>query len=315
MSFEDKSAIYNSLVALVKAGYPFDDALQERAVRLLWILEPQWNTPVAAKLVTELVPSSAKPPSGFVESILTLLSSLHSRVVAAAVSFLSETALKASHAIRCPLMKSDVVTKVLATVQPHTLPISGNERMLNKLIKIIILSLQLAIPYYVGKLNITTALETHNHREMIFQKVVLPSSQFVTFLISNRYVLNGDLLDSYMELLRTLIQIGTYHDPTLEFVLASPIAMAFSSCVSIVEGDYDLWMTLININGSLAIWKNEGSEVAQFGQRMMEALFSEGFEDTLEQMMKYDKSGDYGIRLVEASHSISKLLGSNVPKW
>ncbi|KAK2957795.1 hypothetical protein BLNAU_7229 [Blattamonas nauphoetae] len=92
LSFEDKSAVYNSLVALVKTDYHFNNALQDRAIRFLRIICPKWDKPrVAAKLVTDLVPSSAGSTSGFIASILTLLSSPHSTVVAAALSFLKET--------------------------------------------------------------------------------------------------------------------------------------------------------------------------------------------------------------------------------
>ncbi|KAK2946982.1 hypothetical protein BLNAU_18068 [Blattamonas nauphoetae] len=69
LTVEDKSAIYNSLVALVKAGYPFDNALQDRAARFLRILVLSWDEQdVADKLVAGIVPSSAGSPSGFVES-------------------------------------------------------------------------------------------------------------------------------------------------------------------------------------------------------------------------------------------------------
>ncbi|KAK2960138.1 hypothetical protein BLNAU_5021 [Blattamonas nauphoetae] len=316
LSFEDKSTIYQSLVALVKAEYPFDDALQDRAVQILKNLTPMAYEPVySAKLVTNLVPSSAGSPSGFVESILTLLSSPHSRVVVAALSFLHQTTLRSSNSIRYRLVESDLISHMLVILHPHTLSISGNETMLNKLVWNIILSLRLATRYYVGKLNITTALETHNHHEMIFQKVILPSSQFLTSLISNRNMLNGELCDSFMKLLTTHLHIGPFHLPTLEFVLASTILMAFSSCLSFIEDDHDIWSILIKIDGLLYDWKNEGPEVAQSGKQILQALFSEGFEDIVEQMLKHEKSGDNGSRLVEASHSISKLLGSNVPKW
>ncbi|KAK2963087.1 hypothetical protein BLNAU_2110 [Blattamonas nauphoetae] len=92
LSFEDMSRIFNSLVVLVKAGYPFDNALEDRAAQFLESLEPEWDEQdLADKLVEELVPSSAGSPSGFVESIATLLSSPHSTVVAAALSFLDKT--------------------------------------------------------------------------------------------------------------------------------------------------------------------------------------------------------------------------------
>ncbi|KAK2957814.1 hypothetical protein BLNAU_7248 [Blattamonas nauphoetae] len=214
--------------------------------------------------------------------------------------------------IQSRLVESDLITKVFATVQPHTLSITGNETMFNKLVSAVFYCLRLADSRYLRELGITDAVDAFNHRKMIFQKVVIPSSQFVTFLISNRYSLKDGSLNYFMSLLDKFIQICPFHDPTLEFVLASPIAMTFSSSLSFVEEDGDLWNFLTKIHDSLLIWKKEGPEVAQSGKRMLQALISEGSEDSLEQKMKHEESGENGRDVVQACHVISKLLGSNV---
>ncbi|KAK2958395.1 hypothetical protein BLNAU_6665 [Blattamonas nauphoetae] len=174
MSFDEKSAIYNSLLALVKAQHPFDNALQDRTVRFLKHLEPEWSDEDRPdRLVMDLVHSSPGSPSGFINS--------------------------------------------------------------------------------------------------------------------------------------------PYHRPTLEFVLASPITMGFSTCVSIVERDDDLWVLFGDLNYSLQEWKDEGPDTAQSAKRMMQTLFSEGFEDTLEQTLMHNKGG-HGLGLLEDCYCISRLLGSNVER-
>ncbi|KAK2957756.1 hypothetical protein BLNAU_7190 [Blattamonas nauphoetae] len=316
LSFEDKSTIYRSLVALVKAKYPFDIELQDRCVQFLKSLEPKWSydKELANKLVTDLVPSSAGSSSGFVPSIAIVLSLPHSIVVEAALSFLSRTTQVSSAEIQNRLVESDLITKVFAIVQPQTLSISGNEEIFDYLINIIFYCLDLASPSSLIDLGITIAADKYNRREMIFQKVVLPSSKFVTFLITNRHILNEDLLHSFMSQLDRFIDIGPFHRPTLEFVVASPIVMPFSSCFSFVEDDQALWNILNHINLSLGEWKKHGHEVVQSAKRMMQALISEGFEDTLEQTLMLKKSGYYGFRLVDECHSISEFLGSNMPR-
>ncbi|KAK2960131.1 hypothetical protein BLNAU_5014 [Blattamonas nauphoetae] len=309
--FEYKSTIYHSLVTLVKAEYPFDDALQDRAVRFMKSLEPKWGRQDQAKqLVTDLVPSSAGSDSGFLESILTLLSSPNTTVVAAALSFIRETTNK-TVALQFRFVASDIISNVFTTVQPHTLPITGSEDIFNNLNMLINCCLNLATPYFVRELGITEAINAFNHREMIFQKVVLPSSHFVTFLSSNQHFFNGQLFDLFMDLLYALLRISPFHRPTLEFVLASPIAMTFSSCLSFIEDEFNISVTLKNINDSLFEWKNEGPEVIRNVKLIVRALISEGFEDTLEQKMMSEKSGDYGHYLVNDCLNISKLLGSN----
>ncbi|KAK2951666.1 hypothetical protein BLNAU_13405 [Blattamonas nauphoetae] len=313
LSFNDKSAIYRSLVALVKTEYPFDNALQDKVVQFLKNLEPAWeDEALQSKLISDLVPSSDGSPSGFYASILTLLSSPHSIVVTAALSFFSSTSFSPSLDYTVSLVKSDILTKVLATLQPHTLSIQGDEEMMDILVGIIFEFIELSQPSYLKELGISAAAEQYNLHEMIFQKVVLPSSQFVTFLITNRQLFNGHLFRSFMVLLERFVRICPLHRPTLEFVLASPIVMAFSSCLLFIEDNFRLWMNLNSITQSLQEWKMESPQVVQSGKRMMQALICEGFEDTLEQMSKQDRGVDFGRRLVYKCLYLSQDQGSNV---
>ncbi|KAK2944418.1 hypothetical protein BLNAU_20673 [Blattamonas nauphoetae] len=92
----------------------------------------------------------------------------------------------------------------------------------------------------------------------------------------------------------------------MDFVLESPIVTTFSSCLPSIEDDRCLRMTLVSID-SQSEWKEEGHEVVQTGKRMMQALLSEGFEDTLEQMMKHTYSGDYRGSIASYCHTLSRL--------
>ncbi|KAK2946189.1 hypothetical protein BLNAU_18865 [Blattamonas nauphoetae] len=293
--------------------YPFDKALQDRAVQFLKSLtQKQLRKHVANQLVTHLVPSSDGSPSGFVESILTLLSSRHSTMVVETLSLLSETTSNSSTEFQSHLMESDLITNVFVTIQPHSLPISGNDKIFDSLLRIINTFLLISFPMSLRELAITTVVKPWNHREMIFQKVVLPSSQYVTFLITNRHILVGEFSISFMILLATLLGITPYHRPTSDFVLTSPIAMALTSCLSFVEDGIPLWSPLFIVHFSMSEWIYESPEAVQSGKRMIKALFSEGFEDTLDQMMIHEKEVSRGVDIVYYSCSISQLLETNV---
>ncbi|KAK2944391.1 hypothetical protein BLNAU_20693 [Blattamonas nauphoetae] len=138
LSFEDESRIYRSLVSLVKDEYPFDDALQDKAAQFLKSIEPQWgDQELADKPLIDLVPSSDRSSSGFIESIFTLLLSPHTTVVVATVSLLCESVSKASPYIRLQLVESDLVTQVFAVIQPYTLPVVGHEQIIDCIIRAI----------------------------------------------------------------------------------------------------------------------------------------------------------------------------------
>ncbi|KAK2944517.1 putative Carbon catabolite-derepressing protein kinase [Blattamonas nauphoetae] len=186
MTSTDESTIFNSLVALVKQGYRFDSALQDRAVH-----------PLAEALTTDLVPSSNKSPSGFVESIVTLLTSPNSPVFAETLKFLFETTEEIRTGIGYRFVASDLIAQVFTAVKPQTRPTSGNEAIHYRLVKIINNVVIIADPDWFRHIP-TGPVDKSNHNEVIFQRAVIPSSQYVTFLISNRYILTGNLIDSFV---------------------------------------------------------------------------------------------------------------------
>ncbi|KAK2943046.1 hypothetical protein BLNAU_22020 [Blattamonas nauphoetae] len=312
LSFEDKSTIYCSLVALVKEQYRFDNDLLNRAAWLLRNLAPfgKDRESAAAKLVTDLVPSSAGSPSGFVESILVLFSSPDSKLVSTALLFLFRILSISSPAVRLLLVDSDLFTNLFVIFRPHTLLLSGNGSIADSLIRNIQDLLELSFPSTLRKLGITASADAFNHREMIFRKLVVPSSRFVTSLISKRCVLNQEFFHSTIIMLGTLLQIGPFHHATLEFILASPIVFTFISSLDRQEE----WNVIPSIDLSLKGWKIQGPEVLQSGKLIVQALFSEGLEDALEQMLKYDEDTPSRGIIEEMCLSIFMLLGANNSK-
>ncbi|KAK2959996.1 hypothetical protein BLNAU_4879 [Blattamonas nauphoetae] len=177
LSNEDESAIYSSLVSLVKEKYPFDTDLLNRAARFLENLRPEWGEhDQAAKQVNDPVPSSAGSPPGFVEGIVTLLSSPHSTLVAATLSLLHNVLVYSPPPVKLRLVVSDIITNVLATVQPHTLAV-GNETIINSLILIINHSISLTDSFYLRKLGITPTIAQYNHPGIECEKAATVASQ------------------------------------------------------------------------------------------------------------------------------------------
>ncbi|KAK2942814.1 hypothetical protein BLNAU_22262 [Blattamonas nauphoetae] len=309
LSFEDKSTIYCSLVALVKDEHPFCNALLDNASLFLESLEPfgKDRGSAAVKLVTDLVPSSTGSAAGFVESILSLFSSPDVNLVSTALQFLSRVLSISTPATRLLLVDSDLFTNLFVIVNPHTLPLSGNGRIADKLIWNIKDLLELSFPSTLRELEITAATDQDNHREMIFRKLVIPSSQFQSFLISNWNAPIPGFFRSTIIMLGTILRIGPFHLPTLEFILASPIVRVLISSLHRQEE----WNALTSIESSLKGWKAQDSEVLKSGKRIVQAMFLEGLEDTLEQTRMYGEDRPSHRFIVDMCHSVLMFLGAN----
>ncbi|KAK2957918.1 hypothetical protein BLNAU_7094 [Blattamonas nauphoetae] len=75
--------------------------------------------------------------------------------------------------------------------------------------------------------------------------------------------------------------------------------------------DWPQNIVLRDIQDMYCEWKRQGPEVEKTGKRLTRALFSEGFENSFEQMLMNAKKGQYGDLTVQYSHRISRILGSN----
>ncbi|KAK2954021.1 hypothetical protein BLNAU_10984 [Blattamonas nauphoetae] len=269
-----------------------------------------WNRRRA--IVADVVVDVDGSPDGFVESILTLLSSPHLSVVAPALSLLRILLSESPRVNLFYLLSSGLINKSFIIVRPHTLPISGNETIINDFIILLINTTHYASPYSIHSLDFAAEANIWYEREIIFQKVVLPSYQFVIFLISNRYILDGDLFSNFMDLLGRFKIICPFNRPTLEFLLASPIVIVLSSCHSFVEDKFVNGYILEAFQISLKIWNEHGRAVTQSGKRMIRSLIHEGFEDTFDQKLMNNPHDEDYYDIVEECVSILKLQGANV---
>ncbi|KAK2960662.1 hypothetical protein BLNAU_4317 [Blattamonas nauphoetae] len=313
LSHEDPSTIYRSLVSLVKIGYPFHDALQDKTVQFLNSLEPiRFFKKSADEFITKIASNNNDPFGEFVDSVVTILSSSHSSIVDAALSFSSRFYSTSSKPFQLQLMEADFLSRVLTSIQPQTRCISSQSSLHSSLISVLESSLSCASTNQLEILLHTTPIDEHSIRELIFHKVVFPSSPYLLSVCHSQRSLSNRLSGSFMLIFGRLILISPLHRPTLEFVLTSPLLSTFSSCLSYVEHWIPLWTTLFEFDNSLKDWKNKGAEVVISGKQIIQALFAEGFEDTLEAILMHDEDGFYGVNIVTTCISVSQRLGSNV---
>ncbi|KAK2961830.1 hypothetical protein BLNAU_3267 [Blattamonas nauphoetae] len=346
LSLEDELSLFDSLVVLVKENSPLHHPLQDNAVQLLESLKSKWDqTDRVANRRTDLISNSTGSPSDFLESIFTLLSSPHLRVVAAALSLLYQITSQTSTEMHLRLVETDFIGNILTHVHQHTQQIAGNDTILCSLLGILEVILFIAQPIVFREIGVITPFDAFNHRDLIFQEVISPSSPFLHHLCRNVFFLSRSLSHSFLRLLDTLLHLSPFHRATLEFVLAAPIVMAFASCLSLVEEWNPLRASLRSISRSLKEWKeqpanhlsqvkywegythpfehmfrsasrnewkHEVPDAQRSGKQILAVLISEGFEDTLDEMLMHEKGRLHDLAVFNECRDLSRWLGSNV---
>ncbi|KAK2943461.1 hypothetical protein BLNAU_21644 [Blattamonas nauphoetae] len=287
-TFEYQSELYASLVSLIKAEYPLEDSLQDEAVLFLKNLHPIWyisNNP--RHFLNYLLPNGNGTWTGFIDSIGTLLSSPYPKIIDAGLYFVNYVIGKYTPIVQYQCFHTDFLSKVLSFVDPPHLPIACHPKLHYNLVYIINSGLDFAVPPKYGKLPFPHTITQNDNSELVFNNVIVPSSEYLHFLCQNRHNLRGDLVEAFSCLLCTLFHVGPYHAPTLEFVLSHRIVMT-SLCLfsfgknHIKKRDFHMDMDEYSHPSTTPLVTRVQSHS---GKRLVQVLLSVGFEDTLEQIL------------------------------
>ncbi|KAK2962893.1 hypothetical protein BLNAU_1916 [Blattamonas nauphoetae] len=314
LSREERSVLYCLLVSLVRDNYCFDDVLLKKAIRFLSYLEKiEIQDQTRDTLITHLVPSPDGSLSGFTDSVCILLSSPRPNIVLSALSFLNVIITYSSEAHKLRFVQTDIVPRIISILHSQDFSFWNLNRFIDSLTWILIHFARLAGSYALHFLKIADPSSQHRHRELILQRVILPSSPYITFLCEDRSLFDDKRRScTILEILGLLVTIGFFHIPTLEFVLDSPIVMTIHDRLSFIDTDLPTYHVLKLVGNSLREWQTCGPEVTQSGKRTIHALISEGFETTLEQMMMRKMEHFPGDCIVHYCHTIMQYLGAKV---
>ncbi|KAK2960084.1 hypothetical protein BLNAU_4967 [Blattamonas nauphoetae] len=285
MPFEDKLSMFRSLLAMVKADFPFDDALQSKAVL---------------------------SPHGFTDSIEILLSTPHQRIVLATLSFLHYTIVSITFGRLIHLIDTDLIHRIHTALQSHALRVSSQEQIFIRLNWILTFVVSHVDPDSLRSLHLSSTSEINTLREQIFQKVIVPSSLYLHTHIKNRAFFPSTSSSSFLDLLNILVWISVYHLPSLKLAISLPIPFTFARSFSFDDTDWPIRRFLWSFSGSLTEWEEEGGEAKQNGAKLMQALWSEGMLDELELLLMDGNVGRPANVADQPTEQILNLLGRNV---
>ncbi|KAK2957817.1 hypothetical protein BLNAU_7251 [Blattamonas nauphoetae] len=120
------------------------------------------------------------------------------------------------------------------------------------------------------------------------------------------HLVESDLVASFIATVhpQTMsISDNTAINNELSILVTCCLNLAFPTCLEdlgVTAADSrEVGSLFRGLDNSLIAWKTEGPEVVQSAKRTMQALISEGIEDSLEQMIMNDKGGNYGVAPID----------------
>ncbi|KAK2944111.1 hypothetical protein BLNAU_20943 [Blattamonas nauphoetae] len=279
-SEDEKTEIFQSLVATVKLHPELDDALQSKAVKLLTSVV-LYRRESADAFLNSLKRTSDDSLTDFIQSIVALLSSANKAIPVATVEMLNRLIGVCSTKVHLSLVKADLIPQLVTSLNPQSLSFAEAVNIHIYLMNIIWNSLWLSTPYGLRQVGIEDHNEQQTVHETVLTQVLAPSEKYIRHLCVSRFsIVNGYLSEPFLTLLAKLLRICPYYQLTMEFVLHMPIILTFLDVMFEVQ----------------RYWNETRGEGRQMVKKMHSMLRMEGIEDVMEAKLRTDQNAHFGAQ-------------------
>ncbi|KAK2956936.1 hypothetical protein BLNAU_8011 [Blattamonas nauphoetae] len=314
-SIHSKAVIFRSLVATLKSHPALDVSLEAKAVEFLQDEEPQSQSSADAFLGS-FESSSGDSSTSFVQCIAVLISSGSQAITTTAMKMLSNLIWLCSDDNLLLLVKADLISELVITLNPQSLSFTEAVDIHTYLISTITYPLRLTTPEVLTSLTYQDDNEQQAACGTILKQVLAPSEKYIWHLCVNRYsIIDDDMSENFLLLLARLLQICPSYQQTMDFVLHLPVLLTIPSCLAFFEKDESIRYCLLSMIDNQREWNKKGGEQRQMWKTVHRMLRLEGIEDVIEGKQRNDRKTDLERLIVTDSIEWYNLQGLNHPEW
>ncbi|KAK2941397.1 hypothetical protein BLNAU_23690 [Blattamonas nauphoetae] len=210
-SEHEMAVVFRSLVATMKLQPALNDIREAKAVKFLKSLDRDTQEYTDA-LFTSLASFSDESLTGFVQSIVVLISSPSQAITTATMKMLRSLIVYSSAKVRIALIEADLIPQIVITLNPLSLSFAEAVDIHINVTRIIFQSLWLATPGGLTQLKLKDRNEQQDVHETVFQQVLFPSEKYIWHLCVNlESIVDGEQSSYFLFLLARLLKISPYY--------------------------------------------------------------------------------------------------------
>ncbi|KAK2947106.1 hypothetical protein BLNAU_17958 [Blattamonas nauphoetae] len=313
-SDDEIAVVFRSLVATVKLQAALDVSLEAKAVKFLDSVIPE-NHKSSVTFVRSFGRMIDESSTHFVQSIVVLLSSASQVITVSAMKMLRELIIYCSSKVRLALVTADLVSQLMNTLNPQSLPFTERVDFHMYVMEIINRFLWLATPGAQANLEIEGDNAQQGVYETVLKQVIVPSEKYIRHLCVNRFsIVDGELSWYFLTLLARLLGISPYYQPTMDVVVSMPVFLTIPSCLTYFVKDHSIWCFLVLMNKTQREWNATQGDVRQMWKKIYRMLRMEGMEDAIEEKLRNDQVRSKGRWTVANTIILNNVQGMNLPK-
>ncbi|KAK2961715.1 hypothetical protein BLNAU_3152 [Blattamonas nauphoetae] len=315
ITVDSAAPVLISLISMVRDGYYFDEELLSKSSTFLSSTKQRINRVTDMNDFLKAIGlGSPDPAAVFVDSITMLLSSPHPSIFRDALSSLSHILMWCSTSNRLALVSSKVIPRILSTPHLRNLSVIDNRGVTDAIRVIFGQAVWLSSVDTNQSLSTKSKTDPESIRDVVQHEVLIPIVPSLVQISRNRHLLSWNKeYKQIFHLLTDIFNVGTFHQPTLDFICSSRIPMAYQSLLSKVRHEETHQGIIWLIFSYISRWKENGTQTWRRGRILLQALEQEGFHERLEQTLLHNKSTRDGRYLRTNSFKIMHRLGMNCP--
>ncbi|KAK2954895.1 hypothetical protein BLNAU_10225 [Blattamonas nauphoetae] len=322
LTVDSVSAVFVSLVAMVRDDYNFDEEQLKQASTFFSSITRRATPGTFFESFLKTIgedPADSIPP--FLDSTIILLSSPHPSIFRDTLSFLHHCLRGCSPSNHLAFLSAKLFSRMLSTPFLRDLSAINDQGIVKDTIEMLEWCIQLTSTDSLQSLSTTLHTDPQSIRDLMLYEVVIPVEPVLVQINQNHHLFS--LHDGYLTTLKLFVKIfdlGAFHQPTLDFICSSRIPMVFQSLLSKIEHEETHHVIYLFMSGNISIWKYRGAETWCRGRILLQTLEREGFIDELEQSLLHIKTKPHGNTVRQACSSLAfiqsrtKVYGHPAPR-
>ncbi|KAK2963721.1 hypothetical protein BLNAU_1287 [Blattamonas nauphoetae] len=262
-------------------------------------------------IIFELVPTKDKTCEGFIEQMIPLLSCSNEQILHSSLDLLHGTLTRCLPSVLFGIIETGLFSRLPQTFFERKLHLLDEWK--HTLVHTLHHCLQNSLPSNAMAIAMNRNIETETIQQTFFDKLIQPISPFLTFVTRHRVSMTNTDTSIYLAwLFVRLLHTASFHDPTTQFVLASPLSLFLTSSFDLFETDFFVGSFLTHLKERVAVWEYCGSGIQRRGRAIVGKLKEEGLSDELDVRFGAFVKGFGSTKNFVAANVVS-ILGGNLP--
>ncbi|KAK2949253.1 hypothetical protein BLNAU_15856 [Blattamonas nauphoetae] len=216
ISLDSFAHAFNSLVSMIRDGYPFDEVLVSQASQFVSSLSRDLrDTLDLDDLMTVIGQGSSDPAAVFVDSMTVLLSSPYSSVFMNSLSLIRMILNWCSLSTNLALVSSSLFSRILPTPHLRDLSVIVDKGILKDVVRILRDGIELTSTDGIEALSTDVSTASESVRDVVLHELLIPIEPSLVQISRNPHLLLwNDVYKKVLKLLTKIFKVSAFHQPT-----------------------------------------------------------------------------------------------------